>query len=128
MSVRAGRRLSTQGGTGRQFVVVLDGQLAFSLDGLPTTILGSGTWYGALPLLERRQDPRNRGSVDALAQSMIAVATYREFCGLMDFPTIADRITTVASQRKTYIGEHARANATESAGLLPEQADYPLHA
>jgi CRP-like cAMP-binding protein len=104
--------LARQGEPTSEFVVVLDGRIGVSLDGLPLAVLDPGAQFGALPLLDGASGRFSRASFYVMEPSRIAVAYRHEFFRIMDdFPLVGRRIVQLAEVHRAYLRGHADATA-----------------
>jgi CRP-like cAMP-binding protein len=81
VKVTAGKTLISEGETGHEFFVILDGTARVSRQGRKIAILGPGDAFGELALLERA--PRN-STIVAESDMELVVLGQREFAGLID--------------------------------------------
>ena len=79
--VSAGKALVTEGETGHEFFVILEGAAKVSKQGRKVAQLGPGDSFGELALLEKA--PRN-ATVVADSDMELVVLGQREFAGLID--------------------------------------------
>jgi CRP-like cAMP-binding protein len=79
--VPAGKILVTEGETGHEFFVILEGQAKVSRQGRKVAGLGPGQAFGELALLDKA--PRN-ASVTAETDMELVVLGQREFAGIID--------------------------------------------
>ena len=79
--VSAGKTLVSEGETGHEFFVILDGTAKVSRQGRKIATIGSGGAFGELALLEKA--PRN-ATVTAETDMELVVLGQREFAGLID--------------------------------------------
>ena len=79
--VAAGKALISEGETGHEFFVILDGTATVSRQGNKIATLGPGDAFGELALLERA--PRN-STIVAETDMELVVLGQREFAGLID--------------------------------------------
>jgi CRP-like cAMP-binding protein len=79
--VPAGKTLVSEGETGHEFFVVLEGSARVSRQGRKIATIGSGGSFGELALLEKA--PRN-ATVVADTDMELVVLGQREFAGLID--------------------------------------------
>lgn len=86
VDVRAGRVLLKEGDTGREFFVIIDGQIDITKEGQHVRTMGAGEFLGDIALVVER--PRT-ATATAIADSRLLVVGHREFHSLMDqFPSI----------------------------------------
>lgn len=81
LQVDARRVLTTEGATGREFFVILDGKARVTRGGKRVATLGPGDYFGELALLDR--SPRN-ATVIADTPMEVVILGQREFSGLLD--------------------------------------------
>ncbi len=81
VQVEPGRVLVTEGSTGSEFFVIIDGSANVSRRGRKVATLGPGDGFGELALLDKA--PRN-ATVTAQTSMEIVVLGQREFGGLID--------------------------------------------
>lgn len=81
IDVEAGRELVTEGDTGHEAFVIVDGRAVVSRGGDEVVTLGPGDPFGEMALIDRA--PRN-ASVTATTPLRVLVIGQREFAGLMD--------------------------------------------
>lgn len=79
--VEAGRALIRQGELGREFIVLVDGEVAVSRDGEEIVRLGPGAHFGELALLV--DHPRN-ATVTAVTPLTLQVVDRRGFTTILD--------------------------------------------
>ena len=95
----AGHRLWTEGDPGREFVVVVRGQLGVAGVGGHASVIGRGGHVGELALLDKNERTR-RASVSVLEPSVVAVATRFEFATLLDLDNSLPRRILGAAVRR----------------------------
>jgi CRP/FNR family transcriptional regulator, cyclic AMP receptor protein len=81
VKVPAGKALISEGETGHEFFVILDGTAQVTRQGRKIATLGAGDAFGELALLERA--PRN-STIVAETDMELVVLGQREFAGLID--------------------------------------------
>jgi CRP-like cAMP-binding protein len=81
VKVDAGRILVSEGSTGSEFFVIIDGTAVVSRHGRKVATLGAGDAFGELALLDKA--PRN-ATVTAQTEMELVVLGQREFGGLID--------------------------------------------
>ena len=95
VTVPAGRRLSTQGAVGRQFAVVLEGQLSVHRDGHPIATLHTGDCVGEIALLAGPTASAT-ATVEAADAATVWVLSASEFKELVEgVPTMANRLNHI---------------------------------
>lgn len=93
VDVRAGRVLMKEGDPGREFFVIIDGQVDITRGGQHLRTMGAGEFLGDIALVIER--PRT-ATATAITDSRLLVLDHREFHSLMDqFPSI--RISVLES-------------------------------
>ncbi len=94
----AGTDLIAEGGVGREFFVIADGEVAVFRGRREVARLHPGDFVGELSLLE--DGPRN-ATVRALTDVRVLVQNRREFASLLDaIPAIRERIRAAAELRR----------------------------
>jgi len=97
VDVQPGRVLTREGGTGHEFIVVLEGEVEIRRGDKVIATRGAGDYVGEIALIERR--PRT-ATVVATSPAVLDVIGQREFAELLvEEPEIADRIRATAAQR-----------------------------
>jgi CRP/FNR family cyclic AMP-dependent transcriptional regulator len=81
VKVAAGKTLISEGETGHEFFVILNGEARVSRRGRKIATLGAGDAFGELALLEKA--PRN-STITAESDMELVVLGQREFAGLID--------------------------------------------
>ena len=120
VDVAEGYRICQEGEIGREFVMVLRGQLGVTIGGEAVAVLGRGSHVGELALVDR-DNPRRRASVHAMEPSVVAIANRREFTSLLDHvPDVAERILTIAAKRQRAVDEIRAGSVVEAAPRFPE--------
>jgi len=103
MDVAAGRELIRQGESGREFVVVVDGEAEVRRDGKVIAVRGPGTFFGEIALLLER--PRN-ASVVAKTDMTIDVIDRQAFRQLLEeFPDLHAPLLEATAQRLAELDE-----------------------
>lgn len=96
--------LVAEGQIGREFLVVLEGEIEVCHDGDLIVTRGPGSYVGEIALLHHR--PRT-ASVIALTHVVAAVIDAREFATLLtDVPELRREITATVAQRLTDLTGH----------------------
>ena len=103
VNVRPGQVLISEGQTGREFFMVLDGTATVSRRGRKVTTLGPGQSFGELALLDPA--PRN-ATVTASTDMELVVLGQREFAKIVD--------ATPGFARSLLSGMAQRVNAADS--------------
>ncbi len=95
--VDPGRILVSEGSTGSEFFVIIDGTATVSRHGRKVASLGAGDAFGELALLDKA--PRN-ATVTAQTDMELVVLGQREFGGLIDeVPGFARKLLTGMARR-----------------------------
>ena len=103
LTVNQGSDLTTEGGSGREFFVIVDGKARVTRSGKEVATLGPGDFFGELALLDKA--PRN-ATVTAETPLDVLVLEQRSFTALIaEVPSIA---------RKLMIGMARRLNELDS--------------
>lgn len=97
LDLPAGRELTKQGEIGREFVVILDGEVDVVIDGNVVATRGPGDFFGEIALLSER--PRT-ATVVAKTPVAIEVIGRREFRALVeDQPGIEAQLQAAMTER-----------------------------
>ena len=97
VKVDAGKQLVTEGDTGTEFFVVIDGNATVSRRGQKVAQLGPGGFFGELALLDKA--PRN-ATITAETPMELVVLGQREFAGLVDdVPEFAHKLLAGLARR-----------------------------
>ena len=97
MDFPAGRELTKQGAPGREFMVVLTGELEVYINGKLVANRGPGDFFGEIALLSDR--PRT-ATVVATTPVSVEVIGHREFATLIgDRPEIAQQLLAAMAER-----------------------------
>jgi CRP/FNR family transcriptional regulator, cyclic AMP receptor protein len=97
VKVDAGKLLVSEGDTGTEFFVIVDGNATVSKHGRKVAELGPGGFFGELALLERA--PRN-ATVKAETPMELVVLGQREFAGIIDdVPEFAHKLLVGLARR-----------------------------
>jgi CRP/FNR family transcriptional regulator, cyclic AMP receptor protein len=95
--VPAGKTLISEGETGHEFFVILEGTARVSRQGRKINDIGPGAAFGELALLEKA--PRN-ATITADTDMELVVLGQREFAGLIDeVPGFARKLLTAMAHR-----------------------------
>src|SRR6478609_5600309 len=96
--VRAGHVLCHNGGSDRQFIIIVEGEATVSLDGANVARLGPGCGFGTLRLLT--PDGPRRADVAAATDATLLVLHRGEVQTLVeDVPSIAWRVQQATAER-----------------------------
>ena len=97
LQIEAGREIVTQGTTGREAFVVVEGEAVVKRGGKKIATMGPGDHFGELALLDG--GPRT-ASVIAQTDMRVLVLGQREFAGLLDeVPGLAHKILTTLARK-----------------------------
>ena len=97
LDVPSGQVLVTEGRTGREFFLILDGRAIVRRNGRKIATLGPGQYFGELALIDRK--PRS-ATVEAATTMKLLVLGQREFAGLLEtLPGVAAKLLTGLAQR-----------------------------
>jgi CRP-like cAMP-binding protein len=103
IDVPAGKTLVTQGEPGREFFVIVSGKAEATRGGIPIGVLGPGTFFGEMSLLESK--PRV-ATVTTTEPTSVLVLTAREFDSLVErMPAVDRKILVVLAERLREIEE-----------------------
>jgi CRP/FNR family transcriptional regulator, cyclic AMP receptor protein len=102
---RAGDVLMTEGETGHEFFVVVDGEIGVTSGGETLAKLGPGAYVGELALLD--PGPRT-ATVTALRDTQAVLLSSREFYAAVDdVPGLARKLLTGMARRLRHAEENA---------------------
>ena len=97
VDVPAGKVLATQGQPGREFFVVVSGKAEATRGNVPIGVLGPGTFFGEMSLLENK--PRV-ATVTTTEPTSVLVLTAQEFDSVVEMmPTVDRKILVVLAER-----------------------------
>ena len=101
VDVEAGRPLMTEGESGREFFVVIDGAVAVERAGASLRTLGPGDFLGEIALLDG--GPRS-ATATTTAPSRLLVLGRREFQSLVaEFPPIRNAVLEALAERVRHL-------------------------
>jgi voltage-gated potassium channel len=93
----AGTDLIAEGGVGREFFVIADGDVAVRKQGREIARLSAGDFVGEVALIG---DGRRNATVRALTPVRVLVQNRREFASLLDaVPDVRERVSAAAERR-----------------------------
>jgi CRP/FNR family transcriptional regulator, cyclic AMP receptor protein len=105
ISVAAGKALVTEGESGHEFFMILDGDAKVSRGGKDVATLGAGDYFGELAILDR--SPRN-ATVTSTTPMTLLVLGQREFSGVLDeVPGLAHKLLISMAARVKEGDAHA---------------------
>ena len=93
LDVSAGKVLASQGETGREFFVIVEGKAEATRGGTAVGLLGPGSFFGEMSLLERK--PRT-ATVTTVEPTTVLVMTARDFDDVVKTMPSVDRKMLVA--------------------------------
>jgi CRP/FNR family transcriptional regulator, cyclic AMP receptor protein len=97
LDVPAGRALAEQGALGREFVVIVDGTAAVTRDGTQLAVLGPGSFFGEMSLLDGQ--PR-AATVTTLEPTTVLVLGGAEFGAVVKtMPSVDRKMLSVLAAR-----------------------------
>jgi CRP/FNR family transcriptional regulator, cyclic AMP receptor protein len=97
IDVPAGKVLATQGQRGREFFVVVSGKAEATRGDVPIGVLGPGTFFGEMSLLE---DKPRVATVTTTEPTSVLVLTAQEFDRLVELmPAVDRKILIVLAER-----------------------------
>jgi CRP-like cAMP-binding protein len=95
--VKAGRALTTEGQSGREFMIIVEGQASVRRDGHLVATLGPGEFFGEMSLIAGA--PRS-ATVTAETDMLIETLNRREFSSMLDVnPSLARKVLVSAVKR-----------------------------
>lgn len=97
VQVAAGSTLVEEGAAGREFFIVLNGEVSVEVGGTEVAVLKGGEWFGELAII----DPAPRdATVTALSPCELLVIDGRRFSPLLDeVPVLAHKIMVGLARR-----------------------------
>jgi CRP-like cAMP-binding protein len=97
VEVPAGKPVVTQGQSGREFFVLLSGEVSVTVDGNEVAVLKEGEWFGELAII----DPAPRdATVTTLTPCELLVIDGRRFLPLLEeLPVLANKILVGLARR-----------------------------
>ncbi len=97
LTVKPGKVLCEEGTPGREFFLIVDGEVAVQRGGRRVATLGPGQYFGELALLDR--EPRS-ATVTAQTPVHLLVLDRRAFTGLLDaVPALAHKLLVAMAAR-----------------------------
>ena len=97
VTVETGKDIVTEGSTGHEFFMILDGEANVSRGGKKVAALSGGDYFGELSILDR--SPRN-ATVTATTPMTLLVLGQREFSGVLDeVPGLAHKLLITMAHR-----------------------------
>jgi CRP-like cAMP-binding protein len=97
LDVPAGKELVTQGGSARDFCVIVEGAADVAIDGRRVNLLGEGDFFGEIALISG--GPRT-ATVTATAPCRLLVLTDRDFGKLVrEIPSVQSSVLRAVAER-----------------------------
>jgi CRP/FNR family cyclic AMP-dependent transcriptional regulator len=97
LGLPAGKVLAGEGGVGREFLILLDGEVEVARNGKVIAVRGPGDYIGEIALLEHR--PRT-ATVTARTKVVAEVLNRAEFASLLaDAPELSSQILATMARR-----------------------------
>lgn len=97
LDVPAGKVLTTEGETGREFFVIVSGKAEATRGGVSIGVLGAGSFFGEMALLDRK--PRT-ATVTTLEPTSVLVITATAFSALVEsVPSVDRKMLLVLAER-----------------------------
>lgn len=97
VAVPAGKQVVTEGSTGHEFFLILDGRAVVKRGGRKLATLGAGQYFGEMALLD--QGART-ATVEAETPMTLLVLGRREFSAVLDeVPALAHKLLTIMAHR-----------------------------
>lgn len=122
LEVRAGKTLTNEGDTTRDFGVVISGQVGVSIDGEAVGVLDDGSQFGSVGLLSAGPA---EATFTALGPCTLAVCGRREFASLRKAaPELARRIDERTARSEQYL---ASRKVTATIEPNPALGGHPGH-
>jgi CRP-like cAMP-binding protein len=98
LEVEEGRVLAREGDIGREFFVIVDGEVAVTKDGTEVRRLSSGDFFGEIALIW--ESPRRTATVTAASPLRFFVLTRQAFRSLIDHhPDIEEKVLEALEER-----------------------------
>ena len=97
LDIAAGRVLAHQGDIGREFMILLEGEIEVARDGKVIAVRGAGDYVGEIALLDER--PRT-AALTAKTDIVVEVLNRAEFSSLLaDAPELSSQIRATMARR-----------------------------
>ena len=98
MEVAEGKALTREGDLGREFFVIVDGEVSVTKDGREIRRLGPGDFFGEIALVY--ESPRRTATVTAATPIRFFVLTRQSFRSLLEHqPEIEEKVMAALEQR-----------------------------
>ena len=99
LDIAAGRVLANQGDIGREFMILLEGEIEVARDGKVIAVRGAGDYVGEIALLDER--PRT-AALTARTDIVVEVLNRAEFSSLLaEAPELSRQIRATTARRLT---------------------------
>jgi CRP-like cAMP-binding protein len=97
VGVAAGEVLAHEGDTGREFYVILEGEAEATRNGIPVAMLGPGSFFGEMSLLDRL--PRS-ATITTCGPCELLVLTQQAFTAIIStMPSVDRKMLAVLASR-----------------------------
>ncbi len=97
MQLTGGKILTQQGEIGRHFVVIVEGEVEVTRDGTQIAVLGPGSFFGEMSLLDGRPRTATATTVGPTHVLMLTAADFNDI--LMTMPSVDRKLITVLAAR-----------------------------
>jgi CRP/FNR family transcriptional regulator, cyclic AMP receptor protein len=105
LDIAAGRVLANQGDIGREFMILLEGEIEVARDGKVIAVRGAGDYVGEIALLDER--PRT-AALTARTDIVVEVLNRAEFSSLLaEAPELSRQIRATMARRLTELDSEA---------------------
>jgi CRP/FNR family transcriptional regulator, cyclic AMP receptor protein len=105
LDIAAGRVLANQGDIGREFMILLEGEIEVARDGKVIAVRGAGDYVGEIALLDER--PRT-ATLTARTDIVVEVLNRAEFSSLLaETPELSSQIGATMARRLTELDSEA---------------------
>jgi CRP-like cAMP-binding protein len=103
MELTAGKVLTKQGELGRHFMVIVEGQVEVIRDGTKIAMLGPGSFFGEMSLLDGQPRTATATTVEPTRVLMLTTAAFNEVLATM--PSVDRKLLAVLAGRLREIEE-----------------------
>ena len=98
LEVEEGKVLTREGDLGREFFVIVEGEVSVTQDGKEIRRLGPGDFFGEIALIY--ENPRRTATVTASSHLRFFVLTRQSFRSLLEHqPEIEEKVTAALEER-----------------------------
>ena len=116
VTLPAGRAITAEGESAREFFVIIDGRADVIRDGRSIATLGAGDFFGEIGLVGERRT----ATVIATSDLDVAVITRRDFHQLIaECPDVASTVLSTGSQRAVALLRDVAATRNENRAAPP---------